>query len=255
MRSHKTIPLLAAGLLTLGSIAWGNPIPVPPVYETLNYQGNLWDTVTSNPVNGEFPLTVRLYDSDSGGTLLFQEEFPSVTVTGGVFQVVLGLCDPLPDDVTSAQELWVETVFNGTTLPRQLLGTVPRALHANNATYAHGAAFDFITYPVWRTIGEDNTITLTHNLGGDPSYYIVILEGKASDGSIHQANLGTNQLNFTLNRWIGCEWFGLTSTQIKVQRANYDAVTAPSKDWKYFRVRIIRNQPRGEIPSPMPCVQ
>lgn len=125
------------------------------------------------PVTGLYPITVRLYDECSGGNLLFEEGFSSVPVTKGALQVVLGKYSDhrLPDSVKEAVELWVETDFNGNIFQRQIIGTAPRALSANNAAFSHGLEFDYITVPTWRAISPGEVKTITHSLGGDPSRY------------------------------------------------------------------------------------
>ncbi len=96
----------------------------------------------------------------------------------------------------------------------------------------------------WVDIDEGQTITLYHNLGGDESKYIVDLYGKSSDGKIHQGNYGTTGYYTVLDpqKWLGCEWFGLTNSQIKVTRGEDDNEAATTKDWDKCRVRILKNQ-------------
>jgi len=98
--------------------------------------------------------------------------------------------------------------------------------------------FDFDTTV---TISSGQTKTIYHNLGGDPSKYIVYMYGIASDGSIHQANYGTNGYG-TPVKWLGCEWYGLTSNRIKVSRGDHDYEAASSKDWSQIRIQILKNQ-------------
>jgi hypothetical protein len=92
----------------------------------------------------------------------------------------------------------------------------------------------------WVDIDPGQTKTFNHNLYGDESKYIVFVDGKSSSGRIHQANYGTCYV--PLNKWIGCEWFYLTNTQIKVARAADDDDVGSDKDWDEVRVRIFKNQ-------------
>ena len=91
----------------------------------------------------------------------------------------------------------------------------------------------------WTGISEGGYVTLTHNLGGDASKYIVFLYGKSTSGYIHQKNYGTNYIGLG---WRGCEWGRLTSTSIRVWRGNNDDSMANDADWKYVKVRILKNQ-------------
>jgi hypothetical protein len=94
----------------------------------------------------------------------------------------------------------------------------------------------------WFAVSEGSELTLQHNLGGDPSNYIVFLDGKSKNGGIHQANLGLNPSGREPDTWIGCEWVGLTSSTIHIRRGDRDGEAAPSRDWSHARVRILKNQ-------------
>ena len=90
----------------------------------MSYQGRLMES--GSPASGTKSMTFRLYTAPSGGTRVWEEGPKSVTVTNGLFNVVLG-------DVTSLdasqfnQELWLEVVVGTTTLPRQKLMGAPYA--------------------------------------------------------------------------------------------------------------------------------
>jgi len=64
----------------------------------LNYQGRLTD-LSGNPKNGTFSMQFAVYDSESGGNQLPSgspwSETQSVTVTNGVFNLLLGNVTPL----------------------------------------------------------------------------------------------------------------------------------------------------------------
>jgi hypothetical protein len=96
----------------------------------------------------------------------------------------------------------------------------------------------------WVDIDPNQTITLYHNLGSNADDYIVYLDGKSSDGKIHQSNYGTTGYYTAgdTQKWLGCEWFGLTNTEIRVTRGEDDAGAGSSRDWDKFRIRIIKNQ-------------
>lgn len=95
----------------------------------------------------------------------------------------------------------------------------------------------------WVDIDPGQTITLSHNVVDDESNYIVDLYGKSSDGKIHQAAYGiTCYRDGVLEKCAGCEWYGLTNSEIKVHRAPDDNDEAPNMDWDKCRVRILKNQ-------------
>ena len=108
-----------------------------PVTPTVQVQGAL-RTSGGTPVSGSYPLVIKVFDAGTGGTQLFTQTFPSVSVDGGLFDVALG---PLPDALTAAGGLlWVEAAVAGEPpLPRQPLRSVPFALRAARADVAGSA--------------------------------------------------------------------------------------------------------------------
>jgi hypothetical protein len=68
----------------------------------LNYQGRLTDP-SGNPKNGTFTMQFAVYDAETGGNQLPSgtpwSETQSVTVTNGVFNVLLGSVTALPADL------------------------------------------------------------------------------------------------------------------------------------------------------------
>ena len=59
---------------------------------TLNYQGYL-TTPSGAPINAPQSLVVGIYDAASGGNLLFTETHSPVTVSNGIFNILLGSVD------------------------------------------------------------------------------------------------------------------------------------------------------------------
>jgi hypothetical protein len=103
----------------------------------INYQGRLVDG--TNLVNGLVGLTLRLFDSPAGGTLLY-EDSNTVTVVDGLYDTALGdntVAGDLSDSL-NATELWIEVVVNNVPLsPRERVQSVAYALRS--ASVASGA--------------------------------------------------------------------------------------------------------------------
>jgi hypothetical protein len=100
-------------------------------------------------------------------------------------------------------------------------------------------------YSHYETVTAGNCETWTHSVGGDASDYIVIMDGRASGSTRwHQANFGTNPVSWIPERWVGAEWYNLTSTQITVCRGDFDndGSVPTNKQWDYIRIRIWKNQ-------------
>jgi hypothetical protein len=100
-------------------------IPSVAIIPTMSYQGKLVEN--GLPVTGSRPMTFRLYDSVTGGTLIWSEGPKTVTVSNGLFTVSLG--DTTPFTVSNfALNLYLEIDVAGTVLPRQVLQGAPYAL-------------------------------------------------------------------------------------------------------------------------------
>lgn len=100
------------------------------VPQLVNYQGTLADNA-GQPLHGTYSLTFRVYATSSTGVVLWTET-QSVTVTSGVFHVVLGSVAPLTPVVFSSAERWLGIAVNGGVelLPRTRITAVPWALRA-----------------------------------------------------------------------------------------------------------------------------
>jgi formylglycine-generating enzyme required for sulfatase activity len=70
----------------MSCLALGAPSTIPV---ELNYQGRLTDA-DGNAVTGTVPMEVRLYDAETGGTLLYGEDIGGVTVENGVYRFQFG---------------------------------------------------------------------------------------------------------------------------------------------------------------------
>ncbi len=91
-RTFKCIVAISVALLLATRAAADAP-------NLLNYQGRLTDP-SGNPKNGTFTMQFAVYDAETGGNQLPSgtpwSETQSVTVTNGVFNVLLGSVTALP---------------------------------------------------------------------------------------------------------------------------------------------------------------
>jgi hypothetical protein len=110
---------------------------VPSVWAVprlINYQGYLTDG-NGNPLDGIYLMNLNLYIEDTGGTPLWTEQ-KSVTVEGGIFNVLLGSKEPFVGDEFDNEELYLEVeIFNTGTgweplQPRQKLTSTAFAMKA-----------------------------------------------------------------------------------------------------------------------------
>ena len=137
-RRFVTILILVLGLLLTLSVglsaardAQDDPPPLDPVSvdavpvkNMLSVQGRLTNAGGS-PLSGDYNLTFRVYDDDSGGNLLCEDTL-LVTVDNGLFNTAIDDCRP--SDIYGYQlYLSVEVESDGEMTPRQPLYPVPYA--------------------------------------------------------------------------------------------------------------------------------
>ncbi|MBN1180486.1 MAG: hypothetical protein JXD18_14855 [Anaerolineae bacterium] len=123
------VGLVVALLVTPAVRARGVLVQTAP--HTISYQGTLTDA-EGNLIDGTRNLMFQVYDSASGGTLLWQENHVGVSVEAGAFAVVLGSQTALPEDLFDEAGRWLEIWVNGAPLsPRQQFTAVPYAFNAD----------------------------------------------------------------------------------------------------------------------------
>lgn len=100
----------------------------PPA--TLGYQGRLADS-GGNPITANLSITFRLFEVPSGGSPLWSEVQPAVSIDGGNLAVELGSVNPLPRSIWGRQ-LYLGIQVSGDTemLPRPPLTASPFAFRA-----------------------------------------------------------------------------------------------------------------------------
>lgn len=152
---------------------------VPPL---INYQGQLLDA-NGAAANGNVPLVFSIFDVPSGGTALFTET-QTVTVSNGIFNVLIGSVTPIPQDLFDAapHTRFLEITVNGTVLtPRRVFGSVPYAFNSRNAITSVNAGVGLAGG------GDRGDITLRIADDG-------VTSNKILDGTITAADLDTNSV-------------------------------------------------------------
>jgi hypothetical protein len=114
-------------LLSLTSNIFAQGIP-----ETINYQGILKDAAGVVVPNGDYNLTFKLYDVESGGTSIWSET-KLITVVSGIVNTQLGSVNPIPQATFNAAAWLGITVAAGSELtPRIALTSVPYSIYSLN---------------------------------------------------------------------------------------------------------------------------
>ncbi len=127
----SVVILVVGSTLQLNGVAQARPPAQQPQPAglTIPYPGRLTDKTGAAVADGAYDLTFSLYDTSDGGTLLWSEVQEGVTVTGGTFVTSLGLVNPIPADLMTGGERWLEVAVRGpgeaeftALLPRQHIG-------------------------------------------------------------------------------------------------------------------------------------
>ncbi|MDD5067323.1 MAG: tail fiber protein [bacterium] len=123
--------------LVLMMLAAGFSAVYADVPHVVNYQGMLKDNGV--PVNGTKSIVFKLYDSLTGGTLLWTSPAENITIIDGLYTYKIGSSAGTPDfsalNWSQMSSVYLEVVVSGTAVsPRVQLVSVPFAL-----TVADGA--------------------------------------------------------------------------------------------------------------------
>ncbi len=151
---------LRFGLLLTFAVAATLFALVPSIAEgtvpkLINFQGILRDG-SGNPVaDGSYSVTFRIYEVPTGGTLLWAET-TSVTTADGLFAILLGASNPVPDTVFKGSDRWLGIAVSpdGEMPTRQQLVSVGYAYRVNSVDSASGGT---ITSKVSIGPGHTNT--------------------------------------------------------------------------------------------------
>jgi len=116
-----------ACFLVLASLSAGAQAPA-----TIGHQGVLTTSGGAPVADGTYSLTFRLYSASTGGIALWTETHSAVSVSNGVFSVVLGSVTSL--NISFEQPLWLSVSVNsGAELsPRVQLTAAPYSMTAKS---------------------------------------------------------------------------------------------------------------------------
>lgn len=129
-RTLLSMTLLTIALLAMTTVAVAQP--VDPT-RTMTIQGTVL-TSGGPVVDDTYGMVFHLYAAQTGGSPLYSHTAPAVVVSAGVFDAEIG---PVPEGVLEGADIvWLETVVEGTTLPRRPVRPVAYSLVAKQATRA-----------------------------------------------------------------------------------------------------------------------
>jgi hypothetical protein len=101
---------------------------------TISYQGRLADSSGNLVTTSGVGIQFRLYNTDTGGSPLWEESHTAVPVEDGLFHVLLGSTDPIPVSLLANNStLWLGITVGADSemAPREQIASVPYAMIAS----------------------------------------------------------------------------------------------------------------------------
>jgi hypothetical protein len=160
---------------------------------TIAYQGRLADT-SGNPLTNTYPMVFRLYDVETGGVPLWEEQWTgsnSVRVSDGLFNVMLGSLTPIPVSlVTSHTSLYLGVTVGSDSemTPRVQLGSVPFAMQALTVPDGSMTTPKLADGAVTSAKIADGTVSAADLANG------AVTSAKIADGNVTTADLANSSV-------------------------------------------------------------
>ena len=98
MKNMKPLGISVLIVYLITSAAFAAP-------QKVNFQGKLTDAA-GNPVNASVSMTFKIWDALTGGNALWTET-QTVTVTNGIYNVLLGASNAIDTELTETKALWL----------------------------------------------------------------------------------------------------------------------------------------------------
>ncbi|NQT84090.1 hypothetical protein HQ563_13775 [bacterium] len=125
----------------------------------INYQGELRDPATGDPMEGTYDILFRIYDDltdTSPAALVWNESHAAVDVAEGIFSVILGSATALSATDFSGPDRWLEIEVAGETLePRQRIASVAYSIVCENSRLLGGKEASELAEATHVHAGED----------------------------------------------------------------------------------------------------
>ncbi|MCW5885987.1 MAG: hypothetical protein KIT33_13535, partial [Candidatus Kapabacteria bacterium] len=167
----------------------------------ISWQGVLQDS-EGNLLDGNYNITVKLYDVATGGTAIWNETHSSVVIADGLVNLNLGSVTPF--GINFSDEYWLEiTVGSGTPLPRIKLSSVPYALHSKTAESVNETDPLFSASPASGILNTDITNWNAAHSWGDHAVEGYLTEYSESDPTWDNGGNVSNNIGRLGNVGIG----------------------------------------------------
>jgi len=107
-------------------------VAVAEIPHVISYQGKVTDISGTPVADGSYTMRFRIYDGPSAGSLLWDSGDRSVTLSGGVFSVLLGESPQPALTLDFDASYWLLVTFSGVDqAPRQRLASTGSAYMAS----------------------------------------------------------------------------------------------------------------------------
>ena len=177
------------------------------VPKTISYQGVLIDAGGGAVPDGNYSMIFTLYDSESGGIILWTETQPNVAVNKGIFSAILGILNPISIPFNQPYWLGIRVGAGAELAPRIRLTSAAysfRAEDANsvNGITASGTPMARVLFPLGSDAKFPSEVlptglppgahAATHNEGGPDA--ITVTSALIQNGTIAEADLADNSV-------------------------------------------------------------
>lgn len=217
----RKLELVSIAVLLASVFAGGAIAAVPQV---MNYQGILKNAGGAPVADGSHNVTFRLYNTEAGGSPIW-EESRSVTTESGLFTVLLGSLVPVNEaHFVSDAFLGIEVESDGELTPRTKIASVGYAFRAANSDKLDGYdASELRSTPPGATsftafvgIGASQTMTLFTGVGERhiTSVYLTVTSGNLITLRVDGVNVLSMQADVTINP--NAEWNSCSGAPIRV---------------------------------------
>jgi hypothetical protein len=117
------------------------PVAVADAPHQMHYQGLLSDSEGA-PLDSTLSMTFTIYDDETAGEIWWTETQPEVTVSNGLFSVLLGSQNGIPDTVFRDTTRWLGVTVGSDAeiAPRTKLVSIPYALRVATVDGAKGGS-------------------------------------------------------------------------------------------------------------------
>jgi hypothetical protein len=217
IKNTSSIGTIVTLIMVLANVASAD------VPQLISFQGKLHDSA-GNPLTGQYEITFRIYNVESGGTHIWTETI-NVSCDNGLYNVILGLATPMNLGFDGDYWLSVQVTGDDELAPRYRIVSVPVAIRAAVADSAHRVSWNNLTdVPAGFADGTDN-----EGSGGG-------ISGSGTTNYIPKFTASTTLGNSAIYETGGDVGIGTTSPSSKLDVTGEIRITNPSDSNDYLSI-------------------